>query len=104
MFQDEWLRAMEEVERDDDPDFLPSSDEDDADSLWENNFHTDMEEENEKGEVPKRQYFNVTMTCNSRYIYMPHLAKDGNVEKVVDGLKMEKYMVCGKLLSIIPLF
>jgi hypothetical protein len=98
MFQDEWLRAVEDVEREDDPDFIPSSDEDEADSPW------DDEEDKQKGEVPKRQDFNVTMICNSRYFYMLHLAKDGNVEQIVDELKMEKERVCGKLLSIIRIF
>jgi hypothetical protein len=58
------------------------------------------DEDKEKGEVPKRQDFNVTMICNSRYFYMFHLAKDGNVEQIVDELKTEKERVCGKLLSI----
>jgi hypothetical protein len=35
---------------------------------------------------------------------MPLLAEDGNVEQVVDGLKMEKERLSGKLLSIIRLF
>jgi hypothetical protein len=47
---------------------------------------------------------NLTMSCNSRYFYMSHLAEDGNVEQIVDGLKMEKEMICGKLHSIIRLF
>jgi hypothetical protein len=35
---------------------------------------------------------------------MPHLSKDSNVEQVVEGLKMEKEMICGNLNSIIRLF
>jgi hypothetical protein len=29
------------------------------------------------------------MTCISRYFYIPHLAKDSNVEQVVDGVMMK---------------